>query len=145
MASTSGCLNGLPQRAIRGSALPWPLLICLCDSSWPILMPLGWPSLHHVLCLPYPCPLWLSSLLVAHLKDRRLSGGAGSPWPLSCCMDTLPSPPTPPLLYCNAAATLCLAVVLESSVSCSVQSPSGSIPCSSADPGLQRAPSRMGA
>lgn len=80
VASTSCGLDGLQQPALPASAPPRPgppSLFCRSVPSWPISMPLA--NLHRVLCLPSPRPLWLSSLLVAHLKDRRLSGGAGSP------------------------------------------------------------------
>ncbi|XP_052585594.1 protein NDRG4 isoform X2 [Peromyscus californicus insignis] len=59
--------GGLPQVTQPGK---------LTEAFKYFLQGMGYTDLHRVLCLPSPRPLWLSSLLVAHLKDRRLSGGA---------------------------------------------------------------------
>lgn len=133
-----GCSS---RRSQVSSALA---LSCLSVSSRPILAPLSWPSLHHVLCLLPPTPprpLWLSSLSVAHLKDRRLSGGAGSPWPARPLMHGRPAQPLP----CSSATLQPHCVLLWcGTFSCSAQLKAPEDPCSSTDPGLLRALSHVG-
>lgn len=143
MASVGCHSDGLQQRAgFPTSALPLALS-CLSHlgPSQPNLAPSAWPNLHHVLCLPSPCPLWLSSLSVAHLKDRRLSGGAGSPVVAPPPMHVTPPGPSPAPMQCCSHTVSCRG--LESSPVLLSSKPQRN-PCSSTDPGLLRALSRVG-
>lgn len=107
------CLGGWAGMGFqRLSPCPQPSLCLSFLISGPSQHPcLTGHALHHVLSSPYPRP-WLSSLLVAYLKDRRLSGGAGSLWPIPWCMPPTPVYPAPSSVQCCSQASSCYGLEL---------------------------------
>lgn len=86
-----------------GSLRPWP---CPSPQRLPLLpgpsQALASPDrLFTRLLSPPPLPPALSSLLVAYLKDRRLSGGAGSPTAPLLLMHGHPRPAPHPGTLCS--------------------------------------------